>query len=50
MLPFFTHDHAGLQAQVRDWAEKNLFAGYDRESDLEQRARRLVQQFGATGF
>ena len=50
MLPFFTHDHAGLQPQVRNWAEKNLFAGYDRENDLERRARRLVQQFGATGF
>ena len=50
MLPFFTHDHASLQAQVRNWAEKNLLAGFDRESDLEQRARRLVQQFGAAGF
>jgi acyl-CoA dehydrogenase len=50
MLPFFTHDHASLQGQVRKWAEKNLFAGADRESDLEQRARRLVQQFGAAGF
>jgi alkylation response protein AidB-like acyl-CoA dehydrogenase len=50
MLPFFTHDHASLQAQVRNWVEKNLFTGYDRASDLEQRARRLVQQFGATGF
>ena len=38
------------RAQVRKWAEKNLFAGADRESDLEQRARRLVQQFGAAGF
>ena len=40
MLPFFTQDHAALQAQARLWTEKNLFAGHGSE-DLEQRARTL---------
>ncbi len=49
MLPFFTQDHAALQAQARLWTEKNLFAGHGSE-DLEQRARTLVKQLGAAGF
>ena len=49
MLPFFTQDHAALQAQARLWAEKNLFAGHGSE-DLERRARTLVKQLGAAGF
>ncbi|MGZ9141343.1 MAG: acyl-CoA dehydrogenase family protein [Candidatus Binatia bacterium] len=49
MLPFFTHDHATLQAQARLWAEKNLFAGHGSEG-LERHARTLVKQLGLAGF
>ena len=49
MLPFFTQDHAALQAQARLWTEENLFAGHGSE-DLEQHARTLVKQLGAAGF
>jgi len=49
MLPFFTHDHSALQAQARLWTEKNLYAGQGSE-DLDQHARTLVQQLGATGI
>ncbi len=49
MLPFFTQDHATLQAQARLWAEENLFAGHGSE-DLERYARTLVKQLGAAGF
>jgi len=49
MLPFFTQDHAALQAQVRLWAEKNLLAGHDSD-DLESRARELLKQLGVAGF
>ncbi len=38
MLPFFTQDHAALQAQARLWTEANLFAGHGSE-DLERHAR-----------
>ncbi len=49
MLPFFTQDHARLQAQARSWTDKHLFATHGNE-DLEQRARTLVRHFGAAGF
>jgi acyl-CoA dehydrogenase len=50
MLPFFTQDHSALQTVVRLWAEKNLIAVHDREEDIEQRARDLVQQLNRAGF
>ena len=50
MLPFFTDNHTALQAQVRNWAEKNLLAASEPEEDLERRARALVRQLGAVGF
>ena len=49
MLPFFTHDQAALQAQVRPWTEANLFAGH-RSADLDRSARGAVSQLGAAGF
>ncbi|HYJ16493.1 MAG TPA: acyl-CoA dehydrogenase family protein, partial [Candidatus Limnocylindria bacterium] len=49
MLPFFTHDQAALQAQVRLWTEANLFAGHGSE-DLDRCARDAVSQLGAAGF
>jgi acyl-CoA dehydrogenase len=49
MLPFFTQDHATLQAQARLWTERNLFAGHGSE-DLDQHAKTLVKQLGAAGF
>jgi alkylation response protein AidB-like acyl-CoA dehydrogenase len=49
MLPFFTQDHATLQAQARSWTERNLFAGHGSEG-LEQHAMTLVRQLGAAGF
>jgi acyl-CoA dehydrogenase len=49
MLPFFTQDHAALQAQVRAWAEENLKAGRDGRN-VEQRALAVVKQLGAAGF
>ena len=49
MLPFFTHDQAALQAQVRRWTEANLFAGH-RSADLDRSARGAVSQLGAAGF
>lgn len=49
MLPFFTQDHAVLQAQARSWTENHLFTSHGHE-DLEQRAKGLVQQLGAAGF
>ena len=50
MLPFFTQDHSKLQAQVRLWAENNLFAGRESEDDLDRRAGELLKQLGAAGF
>lgn len=49
MLPFFTQDHAALQAQARSWAEKHLFAAHGGD-DLERQAKTLVRQLGAAGF
>ena len=49
MVPFFTQDHAALQAQARLWTEANLFAGHGSE-DLDQCARSAVRQLGAAGF
>ena len=49
MLPFFTQDHAALQAQARRWTEANLFAGHGSE-DLDRCARDAVSQLGAAGF
>jgi acyl-CoA dehydrogenase len=50
MLPFFTQDHSQLQAQARLWAEKNLLAVHDRDENIEQRARDLVEQLHRAGF
>ena len=50
MLPFFTHDHASLQAEVRGWVDKHLLSAHDTGADIERRARRLVQELGAAGF
>lgn len=50
MLPFFTQDHSALQAQVRLWAENNLFAGHESEDDIELRARDLIRQLGMAEF
>lgn len=50
MLPFFTEDHAALQAQARSWAEANLFVAAHDGNDLEGRARALVHQLGSAGF
>jgi len=49
MLPFFTQDHAALQAQVRLWVEKNLFMAHGSD-DLDQHARTLAKELGETGF
>src|SRR6185503_21065344 len=50
MLPFFTPDHSALQEQVRLWVENNLLAGHESETDIERRARSLIQELGAAGF
>jgi acyl-CoA dehydrogenase len=50
MLPFFTQDHSALQGQVRLWAENNLLAGHGSETDIERRARSLIQELGAAGL
>jgi acyl-CoA dehydrogenase len=50
MLPFFAQDHSQLQAQARLWAEKNLLAVHDRDENIEQRARDLVEQLHRAGF
>lgn len=49
MLPFFTQDHAALQARVRAWSDNNLFGMHGRD-DVEQRATALVRQLGEAGF
>jgi acyl-CoA dehydrogenase len=48
MLPFFDDDHVTLRARVRDWAEKYLFNA--AESNLEERARQIVEQLGREEF
>ena len=48
MLPFCDKDHAILRAQVRAWAEKNLFAA--PVADIEQRARIIAGQLGREAF
>jgi len=49
MLPFFDQDHGDLQTRLRDWVRTGLSVGPE-DNDLEQRARGLVAQLGATGF
>ena len=44
MLPFCDKDHAILRAQVRAWAEKNLFAA--PVAEIEQRARTIAGELG----
>jgi acyl-CoA dehydrogenase len=48
MLPFCDQDHLTLRAKVRDWAEKNLFAGAD--AAIEQRAQMIAGQLGQETF
>ena len=48
MLPFCDQDHVTLRAKVRDWAEKNLFAG--AEAGIEQRAQTIAGQLGREAF
>lgn len=48
MLPFSNQDHMTLRAKIRDWAEKNLFAG--SQSSIEQRARTITGQLGRETF
>jgi acyl-CoA dehydrogenase len=48
MLPFCDQDHVTLRAKVRDWAEKNLFAGAD--AGIEQRAQTIAGQLGRETF
>jgi acyl-CoA dehydrogenase len=50
MLPFLDQDHFSLRARVRQWVEKNIFSGGGENQDLDEEARRLVQQLGNQGF
>jgi acyl-CoA dehydrogenase len=50
MLPFLDQDHSSLRARVRQWVEKNIFPGGGENQDLDEEARRLVQQLGNQGF
>ena len=50
MLPFLDQDHFSLRARMRQWVEKNIFSGGGENQDLDEEARRLVQQLGKQGF
>lgn len=50
MLPFFDQDHLVLRAQVRDWAERQLFAATGYEHDVEARARAYLHELAQAGF
>jgi acyl-CoA dehydrogenase len=50
MLPFLDQDHFSLRARVRQWVEKNILSGGGENQDLDEEARRLVQQLGNQGF
>jgi acyl-CoA dehydrogenase len=48
-LPFFDNDHVALRAEIRAWAESNLFSSR-AISNFDEEARRLVEHLGAAGF
>ena len=50
MLPFFDQGHSQLRAQVRQWAEKNLFSGGGEEQQTDDLARGLVRHLGNQRF
>jgi acyl-CoA dehydrogenase len=50
MLAFLDQDHSSLRARMRQWVEKNNFSGGGENQDLDEEARRLVQQLGNQGF
>lgn len=49
-LPFFDRDHSTLRAEIRAWAEKNLFSVRTIQGNLDEEARHLVRELGAIGF
>jgi acyl-CoA dehydrogenase len=50
MLPFLDQDHLSLRARVRQWVENNIFSGGGENQELDEEARRLVQQLGKRRF
>jgi acyl-CoA dehydrogenase len=50
MIPFLDQDHSSLRARVRQWAEKNLISCGLGEQQIDEAARRFVQQLGDEGF
>lgn len=50
MDTFFERDHLELRSRIRSWAEKNLLATAQRETEVEKEALSLVHRLGEEGF
>jgi acyl-CoA dehydrogenase len=50
MLPFLDQDHLSLRARVRQWVENSIFSSGSENQELDEEARRLVQQLGKQRF